>query len=273
MQLKKYRDRSDLILWLSEFYDQMRTAQPVSGFVPVRDSATEMTFGTGVVFASDGSYRLESSIQKILGTTWAEGNAAGGQFSGATIGATDDYYAIAISKDSDPQTVDVGFDDNASGTNAPTGWTVLKEVFRDMTNSSGEIDDFTAEETAGGGVRVRFPLTQLQFQDSNPGITIVTKTTTIPPSVRAQLTWQLIDRSATAGTSFRVYDEGQPNRTPSDSDNDMQIRSQVDADEITVHVALGNKIDSSSQIRYRLSASTTDHFVRCWLRSYTLERR
>lgn len=244
----------------------------ISGVVPTRDSATELTFSSGYISTGGKVYEV-SELTKTLGTAWAEGDAVGGEFSGATIGNTDDYYAIAISKDSAPSTVDIGFDDNEDGTNAPTGWTVLKEVFRGMTNGSGEIDDFTAEETAGGGLWVRFPLTSRQFQDNNPGITIVTKTTTAPPSVLAQLTWQVIDRSAQTGTSFRVYDEGQPNRTPSDSDNDMQIRTQVDADEVTVHVNLDNAIDSSRQIRYRLSNSTSDHFVRAWLKSYVLERR
>lgn len=275
MQLKKYRDRSNLILWLSEFYDQMRAAQPVSGFVPVIDSATEMTFGTGTVLASDGSYRMEEGIQKVFGTAWAEGDAAGGDFT--SIGSTSPYYVFTIAKDIDPQVVDIGFDDNEDGANAPSGWTVLREVFRGMTNSSGNIDDFTVTETAGGGLYVEYDVHTREFSDNSTGTNRVDKTLSmVPPDTLADMVWTYLEGtgSASSDAELLITRKGQTDTAPNPSNYSLRIRlTSASSDEAESVSRWSVKTNTDRIVCYRCSVSASVLFVQGQVIGYWLERR
>lgn len=241
----------------------------ISGVVPTRDSATELTFSSGYISTGGKVYEV-SEITKTLGTAWAEGDG-GGEFSGATIGNTDDYYCIAISKDTAPSTVDIGFDDNASGTNAPSGWTVLKEVYRGMTNSSGQIDAKTVTETAGGGLRVKYPPGTTEFSEANAGTGEITKTLVyIPPDTEGIISWGLVDSSPVGHTYFICYETDKPTVVPSLSNYLLHTRSaNTTADSSVVPLI----VDSSRQVHYRLSNSDAGVRVKATTLGYQLERR
>lgn len=241
----------------------------ISGVVPTRDSATELTFSSGYISTGGKVYEV-SEITKTLGTAWAEGDG-GGEFSDATIGNTDDYYCIAISKDTSPTTIDIGFDDNEDGTNAPAGWTVLKEVFRGMTNSSGEIDAKTVTETAGGGLLVKYNSGNGEFSEVNVGTGEITKTLAyVPPNTEGVISWGLFDSSPVSDTFFICYETDKATSTPGNSNYLLHTRSgNTTADSAIIPLIA----DASRQVHYRLSNSDAGVRTAAVTIGYRLERR
>lgn len=246
----------------------------ISGVVPTRDSATELTFSSGYISTGGKVYEV-SEITKTLGTAWAEGDA-GGEFSGATIGNTDDYYCIAISKDSAPSTVDIGFDDNASGTNAPSGWTVLKEVFRGMTNGSGNLYAFAAYEHAGGGVDVEYDVQDREFID-NPTVTNrVNKTLSrVPPDATSDMIWSLLDSGggAVGNITMLVTRSDQTDTPPDTAGYTLFIKPISASDTPVATIRYKVRADSDRVVSYRCDTASNNLAVLANMIGYTLERR
>lgn len=100
-----------------------------------------------------GVIELASTLIKTTGS-WAEGDDAGGLFSGTV--ANDTFYHVhLIRKDSDG-TIDAGFDTSPTAANIPSGWTGYRRIGSFRTDGSANIKDFVVNETAGGGIQYRY---------------------------------------------------------------------------------------------------------------------
>lgn len=88
--------------------------------------------------ASDSLITLSAALTKQIDATFAEGDDAGGMFTGSVTTETV-YYVVVISKDADG-TIDAGFDTSSTGSNAPSGWTVERVIGSVITDTSSNID-------------------------------------------------------------------------------------------------------------------------------------
>lgn len=82
---------------------------------------------------------LDSDLTKQIDATWAEGDDAGGMFTGS-VGNSTTYYIWLIKKTADG-TVDAGYDTSSTGANAPSGWTAERLLGLVRTDSSANLDD------------------------------------------------------------------------------------------------------------------------------------
>lgn len=82
---------------------------------------------------------LASDLTKQIDATWAEGDDAGGMFTGS-VGNSTTYYIWLIKKTADG-TVDAGYDTSSTGANAPSGWTAERLLGLVRTDSSANLDD------------------------------------------------------------------------------------------------------------------------------------
>lgn len=121
----------------------------ISGFVPTIDTDTDHDINYGVGYcrnsANDDDINLSSAITKQIDATFAEGDDAGGLFSGASLSNGATIHAFAITKDADG-TVDVGFDTSISGANVNTGWTIERRIHSFVLDASQNIIPFVAHD-------------------------------------------------------------------------------------------------------------------------------
>lgn len=105
------------------------------------DADHDISIGPGVcadvLAGNDAMVLSPAAITKQIDAAWAEGDDAGGLFSG-TVAADTEYHVILITKDTDG-TVDAGFDTMANGSNAPTGWTAVRRLGSVFTDASSNI--------------------------------------------------------------------------------------------------------------------------------------
>lgn len=108
------------------------------------DPFNDIDISTGSCTDSEASVigDLSSSITKRLDASWAVGTNQGGLFSGSKTADTW-YHVILIRKDSDG-TIDVGFDTDEDGANAPVGWSAIRRLWSIVTDGGNKIRQFTA---------------------------------------------------------------------------------------------------------------------------------
>jgi hypothetical protein len=107
------------------------------------DLEHDISIAPGEARDSTNAYtlKLASDIVKQIDGGWGVGSGAGGLFSGASLSAGTPYYPFLIRKDSDGS-IDAGFDDNVSGSHAPTGYTRKRRIMSLMTDASANIRNF-----------------------------------------------------------------------------------------------------------------------------------
>lgn len=147
----------------------------IKGCVPssAPDSAHDITFTAGSCINAAGTKLLTlPAYIKQFDATFAEGDTAGGF--GVALPTSGTYHIFVITKDADG-TVDYFGDTSSSGANKPNGWTVEREVFRLITDGSGNFFPFDAYERAGGGIEVNYR------SSVNSSTTAITTTSALVP--------------------------------------------------------------------------------------------
>lgn len=244
----------------------------IKGCVPSNgvDVDHDLTFTAGKFISTDRVYSLPA-LTKQFDAAFAEGNNAGGLGNTVTLPTSGAFYIFAISKNASPATVDYYGDTDSAGANVPAGWTVIKEVFRLMTDSSDNFYSFKCKEITGGGLRIRFNNYIQEFSDNNPGTALVNKTLSrVPPLSRAIVGITMIDDSADGATSLWILEMDQ---TKSSSSGDLDTDASGGVG-LSSRNSIVKELDtnSSGQIRYQINNSTADHFIRLNSIGYIVDR-
>jgi hypothetical protein len=130
------------VSWVASGYPPLYRWGLATTVEGTKDAISDINVAVGGCrnIADDADVNLTTTITKQIDATWAEGDDAGGLFSGS-VAATTWYFLFLITKDSDG-TVDVGFDINTSGSNVPSGWTIERFLCHILTRADSKIEDF-----------------------------------------------------------------------------------------------------------------------------------
>lgn len=243
----------------------------ITGFVPSNDSDADadIDFTNGECRSSDNTADCVptwTTLTKQIDATWAEGNDAGGMATGAVANSTA-YYYFLIREDADPSNFDIVIDISSSGANAPSGWTVVRELFRLITDGSANIIPFTARGTRRIFIE---PVTLVAVVNAaNPGTSAVTPTIAgAPPSVAVLINWSLEDATPAGNVYFLATSTDQTDSTPVLALHDLRTNGACELANTLSEIYL----DASRQLRYRIDVSAADIVVIGLLRGYYIDR-
>lgn len=193
---------------------------------------------------NDRAVILEAAITKQIDATFAEGNNAGGMATGS-VAADTEYNLIVITKDADG-TVDVCFDTDPGGANAPSGWTARRRILSVFTDGSSNILAYTQT-----GDRVEFEDHVRDVLDSTVTEDVYeTGTLTVPAGMVADVVC-----IARADLAHRVNAKIRQTGSPSTTGNVGIVH--VDALANTDIILIGSRgqitVDENSQVEYAVS--------------------
>lgn len=236
----------------------------ISGFTLTNNGATGFDVAAGQAMDStNGSNIIGSAIANKSQSAWAAGAAAGGKLSAAAMVANTWYYWFAIWKTADG-TVDYGFDAATTPT-FPGGYTKYRYLGARKTQAaSTNWDNFIQH---GDDVTWTTPPV-LDFTDTNPGTVAVTKVLNVPLGIKvlAKFNFSLVNNDATGGTSTTAYISAiETSDLASGAGGTTPLGSLTCVSNSTVGIATGTFsqwVNTSSQIRYRLSGSSANIQVR-----------
>ena len=205
------------------------------------DADHDIDFSVGSILSSDGVevIALGSALTKQIDATWAQGNDAGGLFSGA-VAADTTYHLFLIVSDSDG-TVDAGFDTDLNCANIPAGYTRFRRVASLYTDGSANLVRFVQT-----GHRFELAAIQNDFNTGSPSTTGALVTMLAPTGLELllKISVELINSSST----------GVWLRSPA-ADNDAVTNANrlafVSASGQSSNVVVDVQCNSAAQLRYR----------------------
>lgn len=223
------------------------------GMSHAADADHDITIAVGS--ATDGTnaalLTLGAALTKQIDAAWSVGTNQGGIDTGSVANST--WYAVWLIRRSDTGVVDALFSTSASSPTMPSSYDQKRRIGWVKTDGSANIVQFVQE-----GDRFRWKTPVKDINASNPGTSAVTATlASSPVNVFADIRAALYDETAQT-TYFRVF---------ATTDTDAAVDgSNLDA---AVYYDVGSRngaqaqmlvsVDSSRQVKYRLSASTADH--------------
>jgi hypothetical protein len=221
------------------------------------DANRDIDFGVGWMYDSTGAsiLTLASVMVKQLDAAWAAGTAAGGLFTGS-IAATTWYHCFVIRKSSDG-TIDAGFDTSLTAANIPTGYAAYRHVGSIRTDGSSNIMRFIQHDN-----NIFWYTAVCDYTLANPGTSAVLAAVYGPPDSVCLINFSMSNAGADGifyGLATSPY---MADVAPSISINTISSRGGTSGSSVnTIKV----KTDSSSRVRYRLSATGAAHiaYLRC----------
>jgi hypothetical protein len=198
---------------------------------------------------------LASVMVKQLDAAWAAGTAAGGLFT-FTIAPNTWYYCFIIRKTADG-TIDAGFDVSSVAANIPSGYSAYRRVGAILTDSSSNITQFYQ-------INERFYLKTpaVAFSTDNPGTNAVLSAVVCPPLHVAMVNCMIKSWDQNIVYAM-ITSPSQTDSTPSVS-LFTQMYYPAIFSPATYNDGMYQEIytDSSSRIRYRLSATHANIGIR-----------
>ncbi len=235
---------------------------------------TDIAVAAGTAADYTGEYGLVSAgLTKQIDNVWAPGTAAGGFPSTLSGGspAIDTWYRVFLIGHTDGST-DAGFDSvansDASALLADTsGYTLYRQIGWILTDGSSDItpyyqmgNEFIFAEGSSGSLH-------------NMSTTAALETVQAPPdeSCFAKLIIHGEGDVSNGYTSFLVSPTRVADAAASTSNRTLLIRGHNDTDlQNDVHVDI--PVDTSSQVRYRAAASTSNRRARISCRGFVFPR-
>ncbi len=246
------------------------TEKNIAGLVPsnAADADHDITISTGSASDSTNKKKLSltSAITKQLDATFAEGNNAGGLFTG-TIAADTTYHLFIIQKDSDGS-IDAGFDTSVIAANIPTGFTAFRRVFSVDTNASANIRPFNAIEITGGGINHLLDGRRQDVNDTAPGTSANIAVLSVPIDIEV-LALMSAELTEPATVSIIITSVSATDVAPAVGVRDLQVSA---AGETSI-INLERMTNTLGQIRYRSSVGTGLTAFRITLMGWTDFRR
>lgn len=245
----------------------------ISGFVPTpgADTDHDLSFSYGTCRNAADTVWCKptwTTLVKQIDAAFAEGTNQGGMATGSVANSTAYYYNL-IRKNSDTTVFDICIDVSSSNANTPSGWTFMREIHREFTDGSANLRSQSYREISGGGIRCKLNTIVREFQDTNPGADLVTKTLSCPPGVEVDAYVILADGSPASATELLITEVGSAATEPGATIANLAL----DGTDLSESRGLQIYTDSSRNIEYELDQSTADHVVTMYLYGWTNHRR
>jgi len=227
------------------------------------DANNDIDFSAGNFQFSDGTGIASlSALTKRLDATWAAGTNQGGLDTGAVANDTA-YYLFAIYNPTSGIS-DALFSTSSTSPTMPSGYTKKKKIAALMTNGSAQIRNGTWTFNPSGSYQFDYKTQLTQFNDSSTGTSAVLKTITAPANTFAQGIISLFDDSVSGSAPILLI--------TSPSETDTVPTSLINTLDMVAISATGEnnfeqtfiikKLNSSSQLRYRVTVSAADISVK-----------
>ena len=216
------------------------------------DTAHDIAFTAGWEIDSSGLYRMGGSAWTKRGdAAWDEGNNAGALFSGADMAANTWYQVWKIRNDNDGS-IDYGWDSLANGiTNIPVGYSISRRIGYLRTNASANLKPFFQE-----GNHFSWKTSANDYTLANPGTNAVLAAVHGPPDTVCNVNFSIRNDGADSTFYGLMTSPYSNDIVPTYLINTVSSRGGT-AGSSTNTVPI--KLDSSSRVRYRLSASGANH--------------
>lgn len=224
------------------------------------DTDHDLNFTAGNAQADDGSLVFSvGALTKQIDAAWAAGTNQGGLDTG-TVANNTPYYLYAIYNPTSGVS-DILFTATKGSPTMPSGYTKKYYIGACHTNGSANIRNGTWSYDSKGSI-YKFDLKDFiqEFNDINPGTSAVLKTITAPANsfVFGKI-GMFDDSAATPPPILLVTATNQTDRVPSGSDCTLNMVQISATGENNYEQSYGEfLLDSSSQLRYRLSKSDAD---------------
>ena len=126
---------------------------------------------------------LAAVLTKQLDAAWAEGDDAGGLFSGSMAAST--WYTDFLIRKTTDGAVDAGFDSDSGGANKPAGWAVMRRLGAVLTDAASPpaIRGFTSIAEHGSFL---WDDPSLDITVADQSTTEVLRTLSVPPGIRVK---------------------------------------------------------------------------------------
>lgn len=210
------------------------------------DADHDITFSAGRIIDSDGYQiiNLLSSLTKQIDAAWAQGDAAGGLFSG-TVATNTAYHCFVIVKDSD-MSIDAGFDTDLNAANIPAGYTAYRRIHTVETDSSANIKGFTQS-----GDYIELSLQETIVNTTSPP-TSSTNIQVVPVGTKKQARLRVLLSSSSSSVNAFIDSKFSNAATPALS----TTSAATSATTVTFELLT----DSLGEIQYRVTTGTITSF-------------
>jgi hypothetical protein len=227
----------------------------IAGLILSNDTDTDhdinITAGQAADSTNASYLTLASEITKQIDATWAEGNDAGGLFSGS-VSTNTTYHVFLIEKDSDGS-IDAGFDTSVTAANIPSGYTKYRRIGSVVTDGSSNIQPF--EHRKGDFFEWLEP--ELDINDGATGTTAKTAAINVPLGI--QVTARCNGALASNGVFVYVSTADATDTAPSASSTPLSTMGNTSSANLVTQFDI--ETNTSSQIRYRTNTSDTFRLV------------
>jgi hypothetical protein len=230
------------------------------------DAVNDIGISVGVAASSVAPYplmELTGALVKRIDAAWAVGTAQGGLDGTESSGGTPDtstWYHVYLIQRSDTGVVDVCFSENATtpstdATPIPVAYDHYRRIGSVFNNSGGDIQAFLQY-----GDDFVWSVMVNNENATAAGTDAVTVTVSTPLGVvtRARLAAEIVDPTPAAATLMLVTALAQTDTVPSSTLHDLRTPATGATTPAGSSSVVEVYTNTSSQIRYRLSASTAD---------------
>ena len=194
---------------------------------------------------------------KAFDANFAEGSSAGGMATGISLPASGTVHFFVAEKDAALGTFDIIGDTSVTMANGVSGWTMRRRIASRITDGS---NNFLASTQNGDEVLLSVPIAS--FVTNNPGTSAVTQAMSTPAGIKTRgiFNFWYFHPTLSGVEYLLVTAMEQADTAPGSSANTLSIH--VGSDRQNANFDL--RTNTSSQIRYHLSASDSNVDVRAF---------
>lgn len=197
-----------------------------------------------------------TAIIKDISASWAVGTGNGGLAGALTLTASTWYHVFVI-KRTDTNVVDAYFDSSVSAANIPAPYTLFRRVGSVKVDGSKNLLPFAQD-----GDYFRWKTSVLDVSQANPGTSAVLAALSVPLGLTVQAIMNVLLNGSTTGQFIvHISDPAENDETPSLTAAPLGSAGVQNTSAFNMAFRVVERVNTSQQIRYRLSASgASDHF-------------
>jgi hypothetical protein len=226
------------------------------------DAVNDIDIAVGACRDGADTYNmiLSGALTKRLDAAWAVGTNQGGLDGTESVAGTPDtstWYHVWLIMRPDTGVVDVLFSESASAPTMPTNYTVKRLIGSVYNDSGGDIDAFTAVETAGGGTSYLWSVPTLDINLANTLTTTArTDVLHLPTGYKVDALLNTVIHDATSAGQAIISSPDMTDAAPSTTVAPLCTHHWDTAK--VQQVQLTVRTNTSGAIRARSSVATTD---------------
>jgi hypothetical protein len=217
-------------------------------------SAT-MSIAAGQCVDSTNTASMSLTATSKTTSAWALGAAAGGLDTGAIANST--WYHFYVIQRVDTSVVDCVFSTSASAPTLPTNYTLYRRIGSGKTNGSAQWTKFIQD-----GDCFKWDASVLDVNTTNPGITAISATLTVPLGINVQAIMNAQGVGVSNCFTLHISDLATADETPSRTAAPLGAITIANIAPAITASRIIERTNTSAQVRYRIEASGASDIVR-----------